>query len=85
MYWMNVYKVGVYHRAGKPEACDRHGGDIYASREIALRHIEYGSHYICTVAVPYIGEGEINFYPKDSQAVPLHSTRSQFEIFSNHE
>ena len=49
--WMNVYKSGFWHKAGKPTAYDRHAGDIYPTEVAAFDAIEQPQLYVATVPV----------------------------------
>lgn len=49
--YLNIYKSGRYHRAGKPGAYDRHGGDIYARLDDAIAAIDPPEYYITTIPV----------------------------------
>lgn len=51
--WLNVYRSGHYHRAGKPGMYDRHPGDIYETKEAALADISPASHYVATVPIEW--------------------------------
>lgn len=51
--WVNIYRSGFFHTAGKPGAYDRHPGDIYATEEAAFADIQPASHYIATVPVEW--------------------------------
>lgn len=51
--WMNVYRSGHFHKAGKPGAFDRHAGDFYATEEAARADIAPRSHYVATVPISW--------------------------------
>jgi hypothetical protein len=72
--WMNVYRAGFYHRAGKPGCTDLHAGDFYTSEESAKQQINPASHYLATVSFQWLGE-PAQENPADSQPVPLSVTR----------
>lgn len=55
--YMNVYKSGFFHKAGKADTFDRHAGDIYASHDAAVRDIHPRSHYVATVSVLWTEPG----------------------------
>lgn len=51
--WINIYRSGFFHTAGKPGAYDRHPGDIYATECAARADISPASHYIATVPISW--------------------------------
>lgn len=51
--WINIYRSGFFHTAGKPGAYDRHPGDIYATEADARADISPASHYVATVPVSW--------------------------------
>lgn len=51
--YVNIYRSGLYHRAGKPGAYDRHPGDIYPTEAAAVADIRPRSHYIATCPVAW--------------------------------
>lgn len=51
--WVNVYRSGFFHTAGKPGAYDRHPGDIYETEAAAIADIHPRSHYIATVPIAW--------------------------------
>lgn len=53
--WMNVYRAGWFHRAGKPFNVDIHAGDFYTSREAAQADVDPPSHYLGTVPFEFSG------------------------------
>lgn len=64
--FMNIYRSGFFHRAGKPSAFDRHAGDMYATREAALADINPASHYVDTVPVSWQEPAYIEVNPANS-------------------
>lgn len=61
--WINVYESGYYHRAGKPGAFDRHAGDIYADKDVAMREVDPVELYIDTVPVFWTEQHSIEANP----------------------
>jgi hypothetical protein len=62
--YINVYRSGFFHTAGKAGTVDTHGGDIYTTREKAIEDINPVSHYIATVPIEYpvlslVREGDV--------------------------
>jgi hypothetical protein len=51
--WINIYRSGFFHTPGKPDAYDRHPGDIYATEWAALDAIAPRDYYIATVPVTW--------------------------------
>jgi hypothetical protein len=51
--YINIYRSGFFHKAGKLGAYDRHPGDIYATKHAAERDINPWSHYVTTVPVTW--------------------------------
>ena len=51
--FINVYRSGFYHKCGKQGAFDRHGGDIYPTRESAVAAIEPRDYYVDTVRIEW--------------------------------
>lgn len=76
--YMNIYKSGWFHRAGKPLTLDRHAGDLYDSYAQAIADIEPASHYIATVPVVYEDVEDIKANPADSVPIPLNVSRRLF-------
>lgn len=74
--FMNVYRSGHFHRAGKADCYDRHAGDIYPTREAAVRDIDPPSHYIDTIEIAWEEKKLPNINGSDSVPVPLNKTRS---------
>lgn len=77
--WMNVYRSGWFHRAGKPSTIDRHAGDFYETREQAMADIDPPSHYITTVPFTYVDPEDVHANAADSTPVPLAVTRAQVD------
>lgn len=82
--FMNLYRQGWYHRAGKPGTMRFHGGDLYPTREAAVADIDPAAPYIGTVPVtvsmaslPEVGM--IEPYPAESSPIPLRVTRKEYE------
>lgn len=76
LIFLNLYRSGWFHRAGKPNTLNRHAGDCYTTRKQALADIEPITHYIATVAVLYRDpEGLLKCNDGNSKPVPLHVTR----------
>lgn len=82
--YMNIYRSGYYHPKGKPDAYDRHPGDIYETRGAAKRDIDPMSHYIDTVPVIWHEEERPPVNPADSVAVPLKLTRAPRRAVDTH-
>lgn len=76
--YMNLYKQGWYHRAGKPRTLSIHPGDLYETRAAAVADIDPAAPYVGTVAVEL---GSIPFvaYEDWSIPVPLYATRKRLE------
>ena len=51
--YINVYRSGFFHTAGKAGTVDTHGGDIYTTEAKAKEDIHPMSHYIATVPIEY--------------------------------
>jgi len=75
--YMNVYRSGYFHREGKPGGYNRHAGDFYPTEAAAKADIEPLSHYICTVAIEWPEEAQIEVNAADSKPVPLAVTRQK--------
>lgn len=76
LIFINLYRSGWFHRVGKPNTLDRHAGDCYTSRALALADIEPRSHYVATVAVLYRDpDGKLKCNRADSKPVPLSVSR----------
>lgn len=76
--WMNVYRNGWFHRAGKPGNMDRQSGDFYATREAAMEHIDPPTHYIDTVSFVWEDFEVVNPNPADSEPIPLRISRAPY-------
>ena len=76
--WMNVYRNGWFHRAGKPGNMDRQSGDFYASKEDAKAHIDPVTHYIDTVSFEWEDYEVVNPNPADSEPIPLRISRAPY-------
>lgn len=72
--WINVYRSGVYHRQGKPNTCNLHGGDLYTSYTDAYRAIEHDKGFIATVTVAADLPAEAYVNPPDCEPTPLSQT-----------
>jgi hypothetical protein len=55
--WINIYRSGLYHVAGKPGAYDRHGGDIYPTKDLALKHMDDNQFYVTTISISWYDTG----------------------------
>lgn len=75
--WLNVYRSGFFHREGKPDAFNRHAGDLYPTQEAAIRDIEPLSHYVATVPVQWSEPEYPHVNGSHSQPVPLSKTRKR--------
>lgn len=69
--FMNVYRSGHFHRAGKPGNFDRHGGDLYPDYASAVAAIEPASHYVATVPVSWPDYVGIQANTEHSKPLPL--------------
>lgn len=76
--FINLYRSGVYHRQGKPNATNLHGGDVYASEAAALENAEPDRGYITTVRaeLPMATGMELVVNRYDSVPTPLSVTRT---------
>ena len=54
--YINVYRSGFWHKAGKAGAFDRHAGDIYPDSDSAVDAIEQPHLYVATVPVQWEDE-----------------------------
>lgn len=75
--YINLYKQGYYHRAGKPSTVNIHPGDMYASREAAIADIDTDAPYVGTVPV-LLGVIPFEVYPEMSDPTPLRESRKWF-------
>jgi hypothetical protein len=75
-FWMNIYRAGHFHRAGKPTCVDRHAGDFYETREAAMAEISPRSHYITTVPFTYVDSEDVRANAADSVPTPLSVSRA---------
>jgi hypothetical protein len=41
--WINIYRSGFYHSEGKPDAFNRHAGEVYPQKHVAEKHIDPAS------------------------------------------
>jgi hypothetical protein len=73
--WMNIYRAGFYHRAGKPGVYDRHPGDLYPTREAALADIEPRHLYVGTVSVSWWEDAQPHTNSASSVPVPVATSR----------
>lgn len=73
--WVNIYRAGYYHRAGKPNSYDRHPGDLYPTRRAALDDIEPAHLYVATVPVSWFENFQPHTNAADSKPVPVASSR----------
>jgi hypothetical protein len=77
--WVNVYRSGYYHRAGKPNMFDRHPGDLYPTRAAALADIapEARHLYVGTSPTTWWEDCEPHVNSACSRPVPVISSRRQ--------
>lgn len=75
--YMNIYRSGYYHRKGKPNAFDRHAGDVYPTAELAVKDIHPKSHYIGTIPITWQEETMPHVNPPESEPVSLKFTRKE--------
>lgn len=75
--YMNLYRQGWYHRAGKPGTLSIHPGDMYPTRSLALADIDHAAPYIGTVEVN-LGDQDFLVYPSRSEPTPLRESRKWF-------
>lgn len=75
--YMNIYRSGYFHREGKPGNIDRHGGDVYADKVTAEKHIFPQSHFITTVPIEWDDPEECVVNARDSVPVALHVSRKR--------
>lgn len=75
--FVNIYRSGFYHRMGKPNLLDRHTGDIYDTREEAIKQIDPPSHYIGTTGISWVDVEDVQSNPADSVPVPLSVSRKR--------
>lgn len=73
--WMNIYRAGYYHRAGKPNMYDRHPGDCYPTRELAVADIDPPHLYVATVRVTWWEERQPHTNAANSVPVPVAYSR----------
>lgn len=75
--WMNIYKSGYFHRAGKPGMYDRHPGDLYPTRESALADVDpRAAHlYMTTVKVVWYEDRPPHVNCVNSVPVPVAESR----------
>src|ERR1700728_3099970 len=78
--YINVYRNGYYHRRGKPNAFDRHVGDIYPSLQSALGEIVPGSHYIGTAEITWNEESLPHTNPTESVAAPVKDANQKEQL-----
>jgi hypothetical protein len=76
--FMNIYRSGYFHREGKPDTMNRHAGDIYDSREQAVKDINPPSHYIATVPVQWDDPEDVVPNSPDSVPVSLSVSRRKY-------
>lgn len=82
--YINIYRSGWFHRAGKPQCFDRHSGDVYPTYDAAVRAVSPRSHYVCTVPVVWHDAPNLRPNPAHSVPVPLNVTR-RAEALRGHE
>lgn len=81
--WVNLYRQGWYHRAGKPGTMNIHPGDMYATFDKAIADIDPDAPYVGTVPVDVLdgvwAEDAPAFaeYPADSVPRPIRETRRE--------
>jgi hypothetical protein len=68
--WLNVYRSGYYHRAGKPTATNLHGGDLYVSYADATAAIQHDRGYITTVSFQMPVPADTHIYRNPENSVP---------------
>lgn len=73
--WMNIYRSGYYHRAGKPNMYDRHPGDLYPTRAAALAEIQPKHLYVSTVPVSWWEDYLPHVNSASSAPVPVVASR----------
>lgn len=76
--FMNIYRSGHFHRKGKPGMFDRHGGDLYPTREAALADIDrsLSAGYVATTdAIVWYEAVQQQANPPSSVPVPMSQTR----------
>jgi hypothetical protein len=75
--WMNIYRSGFYHRAGKPSMYDRHPGDLYPTRAAAIADIDPAARhlYVCTCRTVWIEDCQPHVNAADSVPVPVATSR----------
>lgn len=76
--FVNIYRNGWFHRAGKPHNMDRHTGDIYATYEEAVADIDPPSHWIATVPVQWEDVEKVLPNPADSVPTSLRDSRAAY-------
>lgn len=77
--WMNVYRAGWFHRENKPNGFDRHSGDFYETKELAMADVEPASHYIDTVSFVWEDFEVVKTNPADAVPIPLATSRKAFK------
>lgn len=78
--YINIYRSGMWHDAGKPGAFDRHAGDIYPTRTAAEADIAPKAYYVTTVPVQWEEHGETpQVNPADSKPVRCIAKQARVE------
>lgn len=77
--YLNIYRNGFFHRAGKPGNMDRQSGDIYETYEEAIAHIDPPSHYIDTVPLTWQDVEVVRKNPADSVPISIRDSRKAYE------
>jgi hypothetical protein len=73
--YINLYRAGWYHRQGKPNTTNLHGGDVYTSERLAMENAEPDRGYITTVPFEVDMPGAVFANPATSEPTPLYKTR----------
>ena len=76
--WINIYRAGHYHRQGKPDHCNIHGGDLFTTESLALENVERGAGYVATVSLdmPVPDGCVVLTNPEGSQPSSLYETKN---------
>jgi len=81
LVYMNLYRQGWYHRAGKPGTLAFHPGDLYPTHSAAVEDIDHDAPFIATVPVDVPDDLGVDFSPYGvgSLPVPLRESRRAWE------
>lgn len=71
--YVNLYRSGFYHRAGKPHTFNLHPGDIYSTRSTAFADRDPRAPYVTTVRIEWEGDEIFPVNPEGS--VPMWSKK----------